>query len=117
MSLGHATFAALCAAVLVTAGCSTPSWMPFRSEEGRVVVPENAVQYQCEGNRRFYLRTLGEGAVWLILPDREVRLDRRGGGRTFGNGVSTLTLEGDGAEFNDGPGGAYSGCKPAQATR
>ena len=103
----------LCLACVLAAGCSMSRWIPFGSDEGRVVVPENAQRYQCGGNRSFYLRQLGDKAVWLILADREIRLDRRDGARAYGNGISTLVFDGDTAEFNDGPGGTYADCKPA----
>lgn len=78
--------------------------------------PRNATAYRCDGNRAFYLRMLDSGAAWVILPEREFRLDKTAGaaGR-FGNGVATLEVNGELATLNDGPGQAYTGCRMPKA--
>lgn len=74
--------------------------------------PPNATAYRCDGNRWFYLRMLDNGAAWVILPEREFRLDKTVGatGR-FGNGVATLDINGEVATLNDGPGQSYTACR------
>ena len=90
---------------------------PFGESGGRELsrTPENATEYRCEGGMRFYVRPLEGGAMWLILPEREVRLAKTGAGQTYAAGKLTLQVEGTTATVSDPP-AKYSGCKvPAQA--
>ena len=73
--------------------------------------PANATEYRCEGGRTFYVRTLDGGAVWLIAPDREIRLDRQADGR-YGAGRVALELGKDRVELSDPP-VSYANCKRA----
>ena len=73
--------------------------------------PANAVEYRCDGGKGFYLRNLDAGAVWLIAPDREIRLDKQGEGR-FGIGRVLLEMSSDGATLTDPP-AVFSNCKRA----
>lgn len=107
-----------CLVAVTLAACGGLKVWPFGAEEGRVVVPANATHYVCDVNRGFYLRFLASGEAWVILPEREFRLERAAAaaGRRYSNGTAVLDL-GDGAaaeaSLNDGPAIAYSGCKPA----
>ena len=76
--------------------------------------PANAAEYQCAGNKRFHLRTLDGGAsVWLILPERELRLDKlaTGSGTRYGNGIAVLEINGNEATLKDGATVSFTGCK------
>lgn len=106
---------ALIAASLI-AGCGDmkPKIWPF-GESGpreRAREPANAREYTCASNKSFHVRSLDGGAVWLILPEREVRLERLGDNR-YGKGTLVLELGQDGASLVDGATTTYSGCKPA----
>jgi hypothetical protein len=107
-------FLAVPAFVLV-AGCSTPSLsLPYFGEprgEERDRRPANATEYGCEGNRKFYVRNLDGGAVWLIAPDREIRLEKLSEGR-WGVGRVVLELSGSEARLTDPP-AQFAGCKRA----
>ena len=108
----------LAVAGLAAAGCVSIDAWPFKSEKGveRSRAPANAVEYQCAANRKFYVRKLDGGAsVWLILPEREVRLDRQGGDNRYSNGVAVLELNGADAALSDGA-AAYNGCKTTAPT-
>jgi hypothetical protein len=103
---------------LLLAGCggmSMPSLWPFGEESNveRSRVPANSVTYQCAGGKRFYLRSLDNGAAaWVILPEREFRLDKLPGeGSRFGNGKAVLAVGGDQASLTDGPTVSYTDCK------
>ena len=104
-----------CGALL--SGCGTvKQYWPFGSDtvQERPRTPANATEYQCAGGKRFYVRTLeGGAAVWLILPEREVRLDKRPAetGLRYGNGVAQLDINGNEGTLKDGAVLAYSGCK------
>jgi len=73
--------------------------------------PANATEYRCAEGKRFYVRSLEGGAVWLIAPDREVRLEKQAEGR-YGAGRTQLELGAAEATLNDPP-AAYPGCKRA----
>ena len=80
----------------------------------RTRTPANATEYRCDGGKGFYLRTLEAGtAVWLIYPDRQVRLEKQttGSGTRYTNGVATLRLEEGVASLSDGPVISYNNCK------
>jgi hypothetical protein len=106
---------------LLLAGCgdmSVKKLWPFGGDtaQERSRTPANATEYQCAGGKRFYLRTLDGGAsVWLILPDRELRLDRIGGDSAslYSNGIAALQLNGNEATLKDGPAVTFAGCKMA----
>lgn len=109
-----------CLAAVLLAACGGLRVWPFADEQGRAPVPANATHYVCDANRGFYLRFLAAGEAWVILPEREFRLDRvlAAPGRRYSNGAATLDLGTDAAaeaSLNDGPAIAYSGCKPALA--
>lgn len=109
------------ACVALLPGCGTvKQYWPFGSDkpQERSRTPANATEYQCAGAKRFYVRTLeGGAAVWLILPEREVRLDQRTteSGLRYGNGIAQLDLNGNEATLKDGAVVVYSGCKTGSA--
>ena len=120
------SFAAFAAPVLFSlaaAGCgsvSMPSSLwPFSDDKNmeRSRVPANSVTYQCAGGKRFYLRTLESGAAaWVILPEREFRLERvSGDAARYGNGRAVLTVTAEETSLTDGPTVSYTGCRIASA--
>jgi hypothetical protein len=106
---------------LLLSGCSSVSidkvW-PFgeNSSAARSGAPVNATEYQCDGGKHFYLRTVDNGnAAWLIYPDREVNLSKDG--NRYSNGIAVLEISDGVASLKDGPAIAYSGCKAAVAAK
>ena len=101
-----------------TAGCGSINVWPLGGGEAkeRSRAPANAVEYQCPGGKRFHVRWLdGGNAAWLILPDREVRLDKTAGTETrYGNGVTSLDIDGGTATLSDRS-LKLGGCKTASA--
>lgn len=97
------------------AGCSTANLWPFGEDSlERSTAPANAVEYQCTGGKKFYVRTIEKGnAIWLILPDREVGLPKTAGdaGEKYSNGVSTLTIKDGVATLEENPTSTYADCK------
>ena len=110
---------ACCAALFCTsllAGCGGFSMWPF-SEGGATEVsrkPSNATEYQCDVGKAFYVRNLDDGAVWLIAPDREIRLERLAGapGTVYAVGKVRLELTAQNATLLDPP-AQFLGCKRA----
>lgn len=105
-------YASLAAAALLLSACSSVNLWPFGEEkyQDRSKAPANSTAYQCTSGKRFYVRKLEDGAaVWLILPDREVRLNKTAESR-YGNGSAVLDLSGSEASLSEGP-ATLSGCK------
>ena len=102
---------------LIAGGCSNISVWPFGGEkaQNRSRPPANATEFQCSGNKRFYVRYLDNGnAAWVILPEREFRLDKIAAADTrYGNGSTTLDVNGNEATLAIGSAASYQGCKSA----
>jgi membrane-bound inhibitor of C-type lysozyme len=105
------------ACLSLLAGCgdiNVRKYIPFTGDapQERSRTPANAVEYQCAAGKRFYVRTLEGGeAVWLILPEREIRLAKLGTGSRYSNGIAVLELNGNDATLSDGAVATYSACK------
>lgn len=105
--------------ILLLAGCgdiNVRKYIPFTGDapQERSRTPANATEYQCNAGKRFYVRTLdGGAAVWLILPEREVRLNKLGAGTDmrYSNGIAVLEISGNSATLTDGAAAAFTGCK------
>lgn len=80
--------------------------------------PANATEYRCAGGIGFWLRPLEGGAMWLIAPDRELRVDAVKGatGARYAVGRVELTLNGEAAELIDPP-TKFTACKKAPAPK
>jgi hypothetical protein len=111
-----------CLVLLLAAGCgggsstapsssdSGFSFWPFGSSDTeRDRRPANATEYRCAGNRAFYVRRMEDNAVWLIAPDRELRLDKQADGR-YGVGRVSLELGTDGSATLTDPPNSLVGC-------
>lgn len=75
-------------------------------EQERSRTPAGASAYQCPGGKQFYVRSLENGnAVWLSLPDRDLRLerDRASQAMRYSRANTTLEIEGSNASVSDGP--------------
>ena len=99
---------------LLLAGCGgVSSVWPFG--EGATEVsrkPANAAEYRCEGGRSFYVRNLDARAVWLIAPDREIRLEKPAGSadEVYSAGKVRLEITAQNATLLDPP-AQFLGCK------
>ena len=98
---------------VLLSGCGGTSLWPFGESETKEHSrkPANSTEYRCADARTFYVRNLDGGAVWLIAPDREIRLDRQADGR-YGVGRVLLEISSDGATLTDPP-TVFSSCKRA----
>ena len=105
--------AALSLAPLLLAGCGGVSLWPFGEPASNELSrkPANATEYRCDGGKTFYVRSIDAGAMWLIAPDREIRLDKQADGR-YGVGRVELELSGAGATLADPP-ARFTNCKRA----
>ncbi len=105
---------------VLLAGCgkvsmpSIPNLWPFGDKPERSREPENATAYQCEGGRKLYVRTLENGAaVWVILPERELRLEKTGAAAStnYSYRGTLLEIKGNEATLFEGPKPLLAGCK------
>jgi membrane-bound inhibitor of C-type lysozyme len=99
--------------VLLLSGCGGAGLWPFggEGEARQSKVPANAIAYHCDGNKRFYVRYLDNGATaWLIYRDREVSLAKTASGTSYSNGIAVLEINGNEAKLTDGT-ISYTGCK------
>jgi len=104
--------------LLLLAGCGgggASSLWPFGDSETPEISrrPANATEYRCDGGKAFFVRSLDATAVWLIAPDREIRLDRQPDGR-YSVGRVVLEIDADRAELSDPP-SIFANCKRATA--
>ncbi len=115
------TGASLTCIPLLLAGCgdmNVKKYLPFGGDtvQERSRAPVNATEYQCAAGKRFYVRTLeGGSAVWLILPEREVRLEKLGSdsAQRYSNGNAVLEINGNEATLKDGAAISFAACKTA----
>ena len=113
----YAAMPALAVVTLIAAGCGSVSLpnLPFMGEKNLEIsrVPANSTTYLCAGGKRFYLRMLDNGAAaWVILPEREFRLDRTAGdAATYGNGKAVLKVGAEEISLVDGPTVSFTGCR------
>lgn len=108
--------AALACVTLLLAACSSVNLWPFGGdkEQDTSRAPEGATAYQCEGGKRLFVRYLDNGAAaWVILPEREFRLNKTtsGSGNRYSNGSATLDLMDGAATLADGAAVTHAGCK------
>jgi len=114
-------YLALSLALLLT-GCGGFSLWPFGSGskvEAAGYKPQNATEYLCDAGKKFYVRNIDNGAaVWLILPDREVALNRAVNSQSptrYSNGITTLEIIGTDATLDINATSSLKGCKQAEA--
>ena len=107
---------ALCLPLLLGAcgSVNLGSYWPFGGDKPpeRNRAPANATEYQCAGGKRFYVRYL-EGAAWIILPEREFRLNKTDVAGRYGNGSTVLETAEGGVALREGSTATYAGCKAA----
>src|SRR3954471_19227882 len=93
------------------AACAVADMVFETKEVPQSRVPPNSSEYRCDAGKSFFVRTTDPAAAWVILPEREFRLDKAAGsaGR-YENRVARLDLSGEQATLTDGP-DSFTGCK------
>jgi hypothetical protein len=96
-------------------GCGGTSLWPFGGEPAeRTRAPLDATAYRCDGGRTLHVRMIENGAAaWVILPEREIRLERTGAAAATNYAWRNTLLEikdGEAALF-DGATPLLTGCK------
>ena len=102
--------------LVLLGGCGTISdlWQGGPREQSRV--RKDAIQLACDAGKALQVRR-DAGSIWMILPEREFRLDPVEGAperERFSNGRTTLTITG-GNQVSVEEGGApqFTGCRVA----
>lgn len=93
--------------------CGGFSVWPFGGDDADVRSrgPAGSTEYLCDKGRKFYVKLENAGkAAWLVLPDREVLLNKTEAG-PYSNGITTLALEGEAAKLDDGYKHEYNNCQ------
>lgn len=73
--------------------------------------PANATEYRCADGKRFYVRPMEGGAMWLIAPDRELRLPKSAGAEgRYSAGRVILEISSNGASLTDPP-ATFEACR------
>ncbi|MGQ0510067.1 MAG: hypothetical protein ACT4P9_05585 [Betaproteobacteria bacterium] len=106
-------------ALTACGGINVKLW-PFGEDQAteRSRVPANATAYQCDGDRKLYVRMLDNGAAaWVILPEREIRLERTGAAAAtnYAYRGTLLEIKGTEAVLLEGSKPVLTGCKVAKS--
>lgn len=73
--------------------------------------PDNATEYRCNETQHFYVRYIdGDAAAWVILPERQFRLDRKSAGE-YSNRTTRLEIKQGEASLTDDSDLKFVGCK------
>jgi membrane-bound inhibitor of C-type lysozyme len=101
------------AAVSTLTGCSSVDVWPFGEKApADRTVPANLTEYQCAEGKRFFVRSIDQGAaMWVILADREFALQKTEGAPKYSNGVSTLIIADGVARLEESATSIYADCK------
>ncbi len=107
--------ALVCATALLCACSSVNQWLFGGAQEQDLSrAPPGATAYQCEASKRFFVRYLDGGAsAWVILPDREFRLNKvdSATGARYSNGASTLETSAGVTTLRDSATVTHANCK------
>lgn len=113
---GYAVLGATLAASV--AGCSSFSIGSLNPWSGPVErgrgVPADATEYTCDGGKRLVVQQL-PGAVMIMFPERDFRLDQTPGatGARYSNGSTTLLSNGDQVSLEEQGAMTYKSCRKA----
>lgn len=110
----------LLSCMFLLAACSSlnldlGSLMPSFGNMGSIFTskPTNTGEYVCEGGKRVTMRNIEGDGVWLVLPERQLRLERKGEAR-YVAGNTELTITENKLNIEDPP-TRYTACAAVQA--
>ena len=60
----------------------------------KTIRPEDSIEYNCDKKKTFFLSYLNEGkSVWVVLPDREFKLDQIDESQNiYSNDITTIEM-------------------------
>ena len=102
--------------VATVQGCSG-TWWPFGSSGGEANrIPPGAAEFACARGKRLFVRFADDGrSAWVILPDREFRLERKEGSDAYTNATTRLSATGDSTQLDVEGTRQYADCKRKSA--
>jgi membrane-bound inhibitor of C-type lysozyme len=107
---------------LLLSGCAAVNkYNPFGGgvrEQDLTRAPQGATTYQCDGGKRLFVRYLdNNAAAWVILHEREFRLEKAAvpTGARYTNGSTTLDENGTEIALTEGNIVTYASCKQQAA--
>ena len=79
----------------------------------RNIRPEDSIKYDCDKKKTFFLSYINKKkSVWLILPDREFRLNQIDGSENiYTNNITTLEISPGHTQIKDKKEILYSQCE------
>ena len=82
-------------------------------DENQLLSPENSIQFTCNQNQTFFLRYLEDkNAVWIILGNREFRLEKDlVNDNKYSNGKTVLEISEDNISITSNEKFIYKQCK------
>ena len=82
-------------------------------DENQILSPENSIQFTCNQNQTFFLRYLEDkNAVWIILDNREFRLEKDlVNDNKYSNGKTVLEISEDNISITSNKKFIYKQCK------
>ena len=82
-------------------------------DEDQTLSPENSIQFTCDQNQIFFLRYLEDkNAVWIILDNREFRLEKDlVNDNKYSNGKTVLEISEDNISITSNKKFIYKQCK------
>lgn len=85
----------------------------FSNEVGEINTrPEDSIEYNCEKKKSFFLFYLNDKqSVWVILPDREFKLNKIDeSNQIYSNNITTLEISSEQAQIKLGEDIIYGQC-------
>ena len=82
-------------------------------DEDQILSPENSIQFTCDQNQIFFLRYLEDkNAVWIILDNREFRLEKDLiDDNKYSNGKTVLEISQGNVSITSNEKSLYKQCK------
>ncbi len=82
-------------------------------DENQILSPENSIQFTCDQNQIFFLRYLEDkNAVWIILDNREFRLEKDlVDDNKYSNGKTVLEISQGNVSIASNEKSLYKQCK------
>jgi membrane-bound inhibitor of C-type lysozyme len=78
----------------------------------KIIRPKDSVEYNCEKKKTFFLFYLNEGkSVWLVLPDREFKLNQiEESQNIYSNDITTIEISSEKTQIRNDDDILYNQC-------
>ena len=88
-------------------------------DENQTISPENSIQFNCDQNQTFFVRYLEDkNAVWVILDNREFRLEKDlVDNNKYSNGKTVLEISQGNMSITSNEKSLYKQCKEIPSSK